>query len=153
MDCSLASGQWMDHHQSTCQTRDHEIYKWMIGHELCGRLSRWKQLFFERDCTPLAKLQCTCSWVVNLSSFPFVRTGRSDRPVRKCMIRASYENCQNWFWPNWPCPLSRASQFSRSCTDYSRNGREFCRCRRRRWCKIISNGIDSATHTRVLARE
>ena len=26
----------------------------------------------------------------------------------------SSENCQNWFWPKWPCLWRRAAQFSRS---------------------------------------
>ena len=41
------------------------------------------------------------------------------------MVRVSSENCQNWFWPNWPCSRSRANQFSRSGAGAAAKAQEF----------------------------
>ena len=56
--------------------------------------------------------------------FPFVRTGRSDRPVRKwngSVLRTDRTGSGRI----GPVHLRRTSQFSRSCADYARNAREF----------------------------
>ena len=46
-----------------------------------------------------------------------VRSGRPDQSVHKWYASI------NWFWPNWPCSWSWASQFSRSSAESGKRGK------------------------------